>query len=269
MIIGAGFGGGGQRAPVSDPDGVTISPLGDLAIDDTTGVLWLNEDGGTSWWPVRVPPSRGFTFEDHLMLPSFPTLGTLGSATVSVGADQSRPGLRTYSMAAAGLDGGAIHYGQRRLLMGGGRVRARIACRMSALSDGVDNLIVRAGSFDRSTVGVPRDGVFLEYDLAGNGNGNWWLVTVSNNSPSRADTGVAAVASSTSCTILDVSVNAAGSLASARIDGVPVTATLTTTIPTGPGRESGAVSWLAYKQLGSGVLTATVDWIAAYQVTGP
>ena len=94
---------------------------------------------------------------------------------------------------------------------------------------------MRFGFLD-NTSGESTDGAFFRYTDSVNG-GRWQAVTRSNNVETAVDTGVTVGVNTTY--VLRVNTNAAGTEVVFRIDGA-VVATITTNIPTGAGRETGA-----------------------------
>lgn len=105
--------------------------------------------------------------------------------------------------------------------------------RLVALSSTTTTYTVRLGLLD-SVTAEPVDGVFFRYSHGLNG-GRWQAVCRTNNIETVADTGVLAAAGA--WLTFEVNVNAAGTAAVFRIDGL-VVATLGTNLPNVLGRET-------------------------------
>jgi hypothetical protein len=194
----------------------------------------------------------------NLLQSSFVATGA--ASVASFNAEAGHPGVISLSMAAT-TDGERIFNGASLpsiILTGGGPIHFETEVAVTTLSNGVDNIVVRAGLLDCATALVlPTDSVHIEYDLAGNGNGNWWLVTTSNGTRTAADTGTAVVANTYQR--LEFDINAAATLVNCAIGGVAKAASSSTNIPSGAGRQTGLML-VANKQLGTGALTVRFDY---------
>lgn len=251
--------------PVSgDPDGQQQGFKGQRAIDITNGVMYENEDGASSWWPISIPNRVGWSALDDgttLQLSSFVNIG--GGASSNVGATAANPGQRQLTASAAGVDAAFMRSGNLSgVLIGGGKYRFRWILKIPTLSDGVNNLVVRAGGGDSSTFADFTDGCYFEYDLATNGNHNWFLCTSANSVRTKTNTGIVAT---TNFVRLDGVVSADGSQLAGKIDGVAVTP-VSTNLPTAANRQFDCYFLGAFKQLGAGALTSVADFIEANQV---
>lgn len=255
----------GSRYVQSDPDGSLTAPKGTHVIDETTGVTYVNEDGATAWWPVIIPGRMGWSVEDDLVTTIISTYTNIGAGSwASTSGTAANPGQRTGTATAAGADGASIRAGGAGLFqLGGGKYRCRAILKLNALSDGVNNQIVRVGPGDGSTVfGDHTDGVYFEYDFATNGNHNWYACSRNNGTPTKTNTGIAAT---TNFTRFDLVINAACTAFDGKINGT-ATPQITTNLPSGAGRQLEAYCAVNNKQLGAGALSFTVDRIEANQI---
>lgn len=146
------------------------------------------------------------------------------------------------------------------LLLGYGATEFECAIRLSALSDATDTYRFQAGLFDGYGTASVTDGAFVLYSHGVN-SGKFQFVTSSNSTQSTGDTGVT-VAAATWYRI-KVVVNAAGTSATATVmDGSGTslgTATLTSNIPTGSGRQCGSGAQMV-RSAGTTTRYADVDW---------
>lgn len=248
----------------SDPDGVLTAPKGAMVTDTTTGVVYQNEDGSTSWWPRIIPPRRGWSLCDEALNPALSTYTAIGGGTwASSSVTSGNPGWRTATVSAAGTDGGVMRAGGGSLLqLGGGVYRFRTILKIPTLSDGTNNIIVRAGCGDATIFGDNTDGVYFEYDFATNGDHKWRYCAISNTTKTKVDTGILAT---TNWVVLSGIVNAAASQATGKIDDVAVTP-VSSNLPSSAGRQIDAYNVAANKQLGAGALTLQVDLVEACQI---
>jgi len=122
------------------------------------------------------------------------------------------------------------------------------------LSDGVNNIVVRAGFGDNAGAGDFTDGVYFEYDLATHGHGRWMLCAANNAVRTKTDTGIAAI---TGFQVIRASLTADSTSLTGMVSGVPCAAAVTTNIPT--ARSSGP-ELMSVKQLGAGLLFTSWDW---------
>jgi hypothetical protein len=106
--------------------------------------------------------------------------------------------------------------------------------RLNTVSDPTNSWVLRSGFIDSATA-ESVDGVFFRY-AHGVAGGNFQAVTRSNNVETVADTGVTAAINTTYK--LEIEINAAGTNAEFRINGI-VVATANTNIPAANGRELG------------------------------
>lgn len=129
--------------------------------------------------------------------------------------------------------------------------------RQIQLSDGVTaNFAHRAGFMDAAVGGNdPTDGVFFRYTHSVNG-GRFQAVARSNGTETAADTGVTVAINTTYA--LEVSINAAGTSAEFRIDGVLV-ATIATNLPVGASRIMGAGCFVR-RSVGATNVGAVITW---------
>lgn len=125
------------------------------------------------------------------------------------------------------------------LQLGSGQVRWRADGTIPTASDGTQTFTVRGGLGDAFLTGTDGvDAVFFRYTHSVN-SGQWVCVTRSNSVETVTNTAVSATPGATTYQTLEIEVNASGSSADFRINGVTV-ATHTTNIPVGgSGRELG------------------------------
>ncbi len=142
-------------------------------------------------------------------------------------------------------------------LFGGGVYTIEADIYINYLSTATETYTLRFGFGDSSTA-APTDGAYLRYTDVGGGTPtpNWYKCTVSNTSLTATDTEVAAVASA--WTRLKVVVNAAATSVEYFINGTSV-GVMTLTIPTGAGRETGAMFSMV-KSVGTTSRTTYIDW---------
>lgn len=237
-------GSGGGTALFLRADGTWATPPGggsgaNLAYDIDTRLL--SSDSGTD---VVLPPDSGprrfYAHHDCLSATSDGVFGPSNAGTgAAVAVQGSVPdsgigwinlnlGSTATSRASFATAGTVIRFGF-------GRAYAASRLRLTALSNAVSTFSVRAGFID-SISAESQDGAFFRYTDTVNG-GRFQAVTRQNNTETAADTGVA-VAINTDYK-LEVIVNADGTSAEFRINGV-VVATITTNIPVGTSRDTGA-----------------------------
>ena len=147
-----------------------------------------------------------------------------------------RFGVGTTATGYAGLRVGA----GAALAFGLGRNYIKTRVRPSNLSSTDEAFTMRLGWTDGVTGNAPTDGAYFRYTDSENG-GRWTCVTVSNSSETTADSGVAVAANTWNR--LEITISETASSASFVIDGIPV-ATLTTNIPSGASRVTGAGFWI-------------------------
>lgn len=249
-----------------DPDGVLTAALGAQLTDTATGVVYQNMNGANVWDPIWIPRRWGYLqFCDSASDTVLLTATTIGAGAVATGTigEGIHPGLCTITGSVAGADGGVVKLGSSStaLLFGGGKARERIALRIPTLSDGTNNMVVRAGNADILTFADQIDAVYFEYDFATYAEHNWRLCASSNSTRTKTTTGIAAVASSTTMTTLELTVNAAGTSLTGKVNDVAVPTPVTTNIPTAAGRVTGGPALIGLKQLGAGALSVVGDWL--------
>jgi hypothetical protein len=261
--------GGNANAPsifvTFDPDGVLTMPKGTRAVDTTTGVEYVNEDGGAQWWPSHIPSRAGFEFMDDMtgtIISSYATAG--GGVWTSLAVAAANPGVRQGSVGAAGVDACLVRSGGNSLLqLGGGKYRFRAIVKLPTLSDGTNNIIARVGP---TSIGISfadaANGCYFEYDLATHGDHNWRICGATSSVRTKTNTGIAAT---TNFVRMDLIVSAACDILSGRIDGV-ATPTVSTNLPSAAGRQMDALFAGCFKQLGAGALTFHIDRFEANQV---
>lgn len=120
------------------------------------------------------------------------------------------------------------------LKLGAAEMHFEAIVKLSALSDGTDTYVARAGlHYDAIAGGTPTNGLFFQYTHSASA-GNWELRGVTSSTPTTSDTGVAA---STNWVVLTWVLNAAGTSAQAYINrvavGDPVTVIPTSTMSIG------------------------------------
>jgi hypothetical protein len=264
--IGAIIGGAANSGIIqvsSDPDGTLTAPMGTRAIDAATGVVYVNENGGTQWWPDSIPGRAGWWVEDEFMNTVATTYATTGGgAWSSPASPAATPGIRQATVSAVSDTCVARAGNTSGLLVGGGKFRFRGWMQLNTLGDGTNAPAIRVGAHDSINGSAPTDAVHFEYSNSFYGDQNWRLCTKSNGVGTALDTGIAAT---TAMTRFDLIVDASGSLVSGRINGV-ATPTVSTNIPTGAGRQIDTYSFQFTKSLGAGALTFNLDRVECCQI---
>jgi hypothetical protein len=129
---------------------------------------------------------------------------------------------------------------------------------LAALPTATNAYTVRSGLIDSITA-ESTDGAFFRYTHSVNA-GKWQAVCRSNGVETAVDTGI--VAAANAWDLLAIQVNASGTQAVFKIDGVTV-ATITTNIPAAAGRETG-YGLMVLRSLGTTALNAIdVDFVEA------
>ncbi len=156
------------------------------------------------------------------------------------------------SLSTGGTDSGI------QFLFGAGTYTLEADIYLEYLSTATETYTLRFGFGDVYNA-IPVDGAYFRYTDVGGGTPtpNWYKCTISNTSGTATDTGVAAVAAA--WTRLKVVVNAAGTSVEYFINGVSV-GVMTNTIPTGTGRQTGAVVHII-KSAGTTTRIVQIDWI--------
>jgi hypothetical protein len=186
--------------------------------------------------------------------------GTSGSgaavATNTVAGTAAHPGICELSSGTTSAGAAAIiTRATDSILLGGGEATWEAVCRVPTLSDGTETYTVRTGLIDNGTTEAT-DGVFFRYTHSVN-SGKWQGVCRSNGTETTVDTGSTVVAGT--WVRLTAVVNAAGTSVQFYVNGVAAGAAVTTNIPTGTGRETGAGSHII-KSAGSTARTFQVDY---------
>lgn len=265
---GGGGGGGGDGITIEN-DGValpgtytTLNFIGDVVAEDAGGGvadIYVND-------PTRIIEYFDDFLSDRLSFFSVAGGGSNGGG----GSDMGSNGPGTYTQTVTAVADGARIVCARAsgsaavVFFGGGVVKWAWRHQIPTLSDGTNRIVLRAGMFDGAVGADASDGVYLEYDLATHGNHNYWLCAANNSSRTKRDTGIAAVAGSNRTAI--ITVNAAGTLASVTIDGVPGALTVAADIPTTSARNTFAANIQTIKSLGSGALTTIHDYYKFRQI---
>lgn len=248
----------------SSPDGVVAAPRGTLVADTSTGVTWKNRTGSTIWDPIDIPIERGFMWKlDHIGNASQPTQNLTAGGTSSINdPSTSQAGIRSQIVAATG--DAVVHRDDiTSITTGDGAICFRASLRLSALSDGTNNMVVRVGMGDSANASDHTDGIYLEYDFATHGDHNWRICTMSNGSPTKTTTGIPPVANTYQA--LEIFVNAAGTSVGARVGGTLAPTPVTATIP-GAGRSMSSLNIQTVKQAGAGSLNTRWDAAAFWKV---
>ena len=195
--------------------------------------------GGTGKW---VPTGSGTSAG---AVPDLSTAARPGIIILNTG---------TTSTGAAAISTGGL-YNPIQFLFGAGVYTFEADIYVWLLSTVTETYALRCG-FGDSTSADFVDGAYFEYSDAGS-TPNWYRCTASNSTRTKTDTGVAAVAGA--WTRLKVVVNAAGTSVEYFINGTSVGSN-TTNIPTGTGRETGAVLHLI-KSVGTTYRILYIDWV--------
>lgn len=141
------------------------------------------------------------------------------------------------------------------ILLANGEQICEFRVKLSAVSDGTDTYIFRAGLSDATTA-APTDGVFFRYTHSVN-SGAWVLVATQNTTETAVNSTSGVVAGGTWYR-LRVVVNAAATSAEFFVDDVSV-GTVSENIPTGSGRETCPGSNLV-KSAGTTTRKALLDY---------
>lgn len=250
------------------PDGTVTGVVGQQLTDTVTGVTWKNYDGGTTWDPTDIPPRWGSSMFIDYVENSIAVASLSGGGSVaSIDGEQGRVGIVAPTVTAVNDMASSRTGNLTHLVFGGGRYRFRSGARITALSDGTNNFVVRVGPTDVSASASDAiDSVYLEYDFGTYGDHRWRLCAASNGTRTKTDTGIAATASTTTLTTFQVDVSAGGTVATATINGVAAATPVTTNIPTGAGRTCNPFGFIVIKTLGASARTVPIDWMAFWQV---
>lgn len=218
--------------------------LAELPTQTGNSGKYLTTDGTNPSW-VTVPstifaPSESFeAYNDFVSaIGQFSTTVSGTSAAVNfsaVGDVGGRPGIVQLQTGTTSTGRAAVHSQSVSMLLGHGATKFETAFRVPTLSDGTETFTLRAGFIDSQSV-ESTDGIFLRYTDSVN-SGKFEVVSMSNASPTVADSGVTVVAST--WYKLRIEINAGATSALVYINGTLV-ATVTATIPTGASRNTGA-----------------------------
>jgi len=256
----------------------TAGAVGSAYYRTTNGELWIKTGAGATAWtkigeafgPAHLSTldtvSSGFEFIDDLVEEALSTLTNTGagSAQTRMVLQNNRPGLVEQSVLTAGVSAARVspQPTSAPIFFGGGEFRFVSMHNIPVLSSGVENITVRIGAHDAAGVGDVVDGVYFEYDLAANGNNNYWLCASNNSVRTKADTGV--IAQANVFRTVRFTVNAAGTLVTGSIDGVAFVATVAANIPTTLARATRPTSLQAVKQLGNAVALTVLHDLYGY-----
>lgn len=214
----------------------------------------------------KAPTSRA-SFRDDFHDALTSSLAVTGAGAAALIADGNRVGIIQQTVTAAGVDGHRIMCGQTgaaRYQLGAGPLHWESELKIVTLSNGVDNVIVRAGILAVVTgITDTTDGVYFEYDFATNGDHAWRLCAKANGATTKTNTGIAATAGYQRL-VLDV--NQALTALVGSVSGLGTTI-VAANIP-GAGR-SNQICVQTSKQLGAGALMVNVDYVDTYTDFNP
>jgi hypothetical protein len=252
-----------------------VKDIKDVAKVDATADQYFKMDGTTGLWtPTEFmvgPAGRNlktwWNFEDFLASHQNNTtgywlrfIGGTAADGYEVAGTALRPGIyelytgttTTGYSCLASCTGDYV----RSLLFGAGTYTLEEDIYIGTLSNGTDTYTIRFGFGDIANGTDFVDGAYFEYSDVGS-TPNWYRCTASNSTRTKTSTGVAAVAGA--WMRLKVVVNSAGTSVEYFINGISV-GVVTTNIPTGTGRETGAILSIL-KSAGTGARNLDVDWI--------
>lgn len=257
-----GLGGGGAISFYSgSPNGVLTGALGQLVIDSTTGNVYTNLDGATTW-TLFTPftnniGAKTYLREDFISI-TLLTGSVIGAGSQANSGEVGHPGISTTSQAVAGVDGYRWASTNTALTLSAteGGIRAKMIARIPVLSDGTNNVIVRGPTGDGGGLADATDGIYFEYDFGTYGDHAWRLCSSNNSTRTKVTTGIVPVANTWQ--ELEWNLDAAGTSITGKIGGVACPTAITTNIPL--ARTTG-MELKTSKQLGAGALS--VGWDAA------
>lgn len=236
------------RRGASAAERVALGVFGDRLISDGTDAIW------------KSPQNFYYFFDDFngLSGSTGPNDLTWTNANNSIGTGTAdHPGVGVYTTTTSSSGTGSCSKAATSILFGGGKLIFRCSIKLSALSDGTDTYILRAGFIDSTT--APVDGAWIEYTHSAN-SGKFTGKT-SNNSTVTTVNGN--VTTDTNWTYLDVVVAADGSSVEFFANGTSL-GTSSTNIPTGAGRETGFGISIT-KSAGTTARTFSVDYVLVTQ----
>lgn len=206
-----------------------------------------------------LDPRDGLVWIDDFISSTYSTLAVTAGGGHSVGmANADAPGTDQQTVTALG-DACRALANANGIFFGGGGIEWHLLfrVRLSALSNGVDNIVVRGPVGDNAAAADHTDGIYLEYDFATHGDHNWRLCCAANAVRTKTNTGIAVVAGS--YITGDIRVSPDGLAVTCTIDGVVAPVSVTTNIPATSARLA-FPTVQAVKQLGAGALSATWDF---------
>ncbi len=200
-----------------------------------------------------VPDRRvGTWFRDDFLNQLVGTFTGIAGGGNSIGGIQDRDGIWTASVTAV-ADAALYNNGSGNTNMRlGGAFQCEWDLRLIALSDGVNNVVIRCGIGDVLGAGDQADGTYFEYDFATHGNHHWFASNAKGAARNKIDTGMSPVALT-----FNRLRDAAATAASFYIDDTLV-AQNALDVPT---NASMAVFCQVTKQLGAGNLNVQADWV--------
>lgn len=221
------------------------------------------DDGEDTSSTSSVVPSvrNGVWYRDDFLSQSQSTWTVVGGGTGQLIGLAGRPGIALQTVSAAGVDGHRVALSTAStapILVGGGVIAFDCSLMIPVLSDGVNNIVLRAGLGDTAGLTDNVDGLYLEYDFATHGDHAWRLCAAANSARTKVTSGISPVAGSWHR--LHVELDAAAAVLSCSIDGVAGSNTVGSNIPTGAARYTQCAMLQAVKQLGAGALTVQHDY---------
>lgn len=189
-------------------------------------------------------------------------LTTANSGTIQSTSEANHPGISQLLTASSSNAQACWQSTTASITFGGGAMYIDSWVKTdSALSDGTDTYTLWSG-FNDSTTGSGTDGAYFRYTHTEN-SGKWVCVTRSNTTETTADSGITVAVST--WYKLSVQVNADATSVAFYINGALV-ATITTNIPSGTSRQTGAMPLSIIKSAGTNQRLAGIDLYKCYGV---
>lgn len=217
--------------------------------------FWLPADSTN---PAVISIAQEFTAGTGVSAPDFRDFNTSGSISMAIDDPGGHPGIVSLSTASSSSANAAMSIEQASLQLGNGAAYYEADVRIPTLSVGAQRFQVSVGFRDAWSTLDATDGCYWRYKDDVNG-GEWEGVCYSNSSVSSTlvDSNVPVVAGT--WYKLGVLVNAAGTSATFYLNGAAVGSAITTSIPTGAGRETGAGAGIK-KTVGTTARTVECDY---------
>ena len=239
----------------SDWERLAIGPIGASLYSDRTDAYWYAPRN--SWYmedDFLYFTGAGTTFG------SFSTGGS-GGTNAGIAAEATAPGIISLSTSTSATGVRVMSQHATQILLGGGLYACGWRVRLNDLSTLTEEFIARAGLNDSLVATLGVDAIGFEYDRLT--RTNWSILTSSNSSVTRQDSGVAVVEDA--FIWLEIVVNAAASSVSFYINGVETSnSPISTNIPSGAGRQTGLAASIG-KSAGTTARTLELDKAYMFQ----